>query len=114
MDPWSKVDYSRHIREASMVMEKLPEVNPPSGSLLHVTPQKSGYRFLCCYSFQPFLPRNFPLGTGEPRQSLTLQHLPLPFLQVKIPSPCHSPRDIQEYCRVRCNVLHISLIPFAA
>ena len=31
MDPWSKVDYSRHIREASMAMEKLPEVNPPSG-----------------------------------------------------------------------------------
>ena len=31
MDPLSKVDYSRHIREASMAMEKLPEVNPPSG-----------------------------------------------------------------------------------
>ena len=31
MDPWSKVDYSWHIREASMAMEKLPEVNPPSG-----------------------------------------------------------------------------------
>src|SRR4051794_24668152 len=31
MDPWSKVDYSRIIREASMVVEKLPEVNPPSG-----------------------------------------------------------------------------------
>src|ERR1041385_921261 len=31
MDPWSKVDYSRIIREASMVKEKLPEVNPPSG-----------------------------------------------------------------------------------
>src|SRR4051812_24639542 len=31
MDPWSKVDYSRIIREASMVEEKLPEVNPPSG-----------------------------------------------------------------------------------
>src|SRR4051812_14085715 len=30
MDPWSKVDYSRHIREASMAMEGLPEVNPPS------------------------------------------------------------------------------------
>src|SRR3954469_23369386 len=30
MDPWSKGDYSRHIREASMVVEKLPEVNPPS------------------------------------------------------------------------------------
>src|ERR1041385_7287189 len=31
MDPWSKVDYSRIIREASMMVEKLPEVNPPSG-----------------------------------------------------------------------------------
>src|SRR3954466_13738518 len=31
MDPWSKVDYSRIIREASMMEEKLPEVNPPSG-----------------------------------------------------------------------------------
>src|SRR4051812_43413479 len=30
MDPWSKVDYSRLIREASMAMEKLPEMNPPS------------------------------------------------------------------------------------
>src|SRR4051812_22364057 len=31
MDSWSKVDYSRFIRETSMVVEKLPEVNPPSG-----------------------------------------------------------------------------------
>src|ERR1041384_3674816 len=31
MDPWSKVDYSRHIREASMAMEGFPEVVPPSG-----------------------------------------------------------------------------------
>src|SRR4051812_43090541 len=31
MDPWSKVDYSRLIREALMVVEKIPEVNPPSG-----------------------------------------------------------------------------------
>src|SRR4051812_45140449 len=31
MDPWSKGDYSRHIREASMVMEGLLEVVPPSG-----------------------------------------------------------------------------------
>ena len=31
MDPWSKGDYSRHIREALMVVEKLPEINPPSG-----------------------------------------------------------------------------------
>src|SRR3954464_1116350 len=31
MDPWSKVNYSWIIREASMMVEKLPEVNPPSG-----------------------------------------------------------------------------------
>src|ERR1041385_1627028 len=31
MDPRSKVDYSWIIREASMGVEKLPEVNPPSG-----------------------------------------------------------------------------------
>src|SRR4051812_39210497 len=31
MEPWSKVYYSRLIQEASMVVEKLPEVNPPSG-----------------------------------------------------------------------------------
>src|SRR4051812_36083952 len=30
MDSWSNVDYSQIIREASMVVEKLPEVNPPS------------------------------------------------------------------------------------
>src|ERR1041385_2958101 len=34
MDPWSKVDYSRFIREASMVVEKIPEVVPPSGRVL--------------------------------------------------------------------------------
>src|SRR3954464_7305061 len=31
MDPWSKGDYSQHIWEASMVMEGLSEVVPPSG-----------------------------------------------------------------------------------
>ncbi|KAE8819662.1 hypothetical protein D1007_02311 [Hordeum vulgare] len=31
MDSWSNEDYSRHVREASMVVDKLPEVNPPSG-----------------------------------------------------------------------------------
>ena len=30
MDPWSKEDYSRNIREALMMVEKLPEVNHPS------------------------------------------------------------------------------------
>src|SRR3954471_23660992 len=31
MDLWSKGDYSRHIREASMAMDGLPEGVPPSG-----------------------------------------------------------------------------------
>src|SRR3954466_7189219 len=31
MDPWSKGDYSRIIREASMVVEKVPVVILPSG-----------------------------------------------------------------------------------
>src|SRR3954466_4798666 len=31
MDPWSKGDYSRIIREASMVVEKIPVVILPSG-----------------------------------------------------------------------------------
>src|SRR3954462_13952003 len=31
MDPWSKGDYSRTIREASMVVEKVPVVILPSG-----------------------------------------------------------------------------------
>src|ERR1043165_68937 len=31
MDPWSKGDYSQHIREASMATEGLPKVVPPSG-----------------------------------------------------------------------------------
>src|SRR4051812_15824988 len=30
MDAWSKVDYSRVIREASMAMDKLPKVDPLS------------------------------------------------------------------------------------
>src|SRR3954464_10976483 len=30
-DLWSKWDYSRHIREASMAMDGLPEGVPPSG-----------------------------------------------------------------------------------
>src|SRR4051812_48862416 len=34
MDPWSKGYYSRHIWEALMVVEKLPEINPPSGRVL--------------------------------------------------------------------------------
>src|SRR3954462_10223580 len=42
MDPWSKGDYSRHIREASMAMDGLREGVPPSSrvpeQLLHAAP----------------------------------------------------------------------------
>src|SRR4051812_1479395 len=31
MDPWSKGDYSQHIREASVAMVAPPEVVPPTG-----------------------------------------------------------------------------------
>ncbi|KAI4991902.1 hypothetical protein ZWY2020_040288 [Hordeum vulgare] len=34
MDSWSKEDYSRHIREAYIGVEKLPKVNPPSRTVL--------------------------------------------------------------------------------
>ena len=42
MDPWSKGDCSRHIREAIMVVEKTPKVNPPSGRVI---------RPKCIYNF---------------------------------------------------------------
>ena len=38
MDPWSKVDYSRHIWEVSMEMEELPKVVPPSGRVPAASP----------------------------------------------------------------------------
>src|SRR4051812_30474780 len=40
MDPWSKGDYSRRILEAIMVVERPPEVNPPSGRVLGQIPQE--------------------------------------------------------------------------
>src|SRR3954463_8642985 len=47
-DPWSKGDYSRHIREASMPMEGLPEGVSPSGrvseKLLQAAPILKGRR----------------------------------------------------------------------
>src|SRR4051812_9750006 len=51
MDPCSKVDYSRHIREASMAMEGLPEVNPPSGKV-------SGQRLLAASTLKRWRQRN--------------------------------------------------------
>ena len=81
-----------------------------------VTPQKSGYRFLCCYSFRPFLHGNFPLDTGwrpeKSRRCLALQHLPLLLLQVVILFPLSFAR---EYARmlprsVRCVAYQLNSI----
>ena len=48
MDPWSKGDYSRHIPEAIMVMERPPEGNPPSdrvpGQVLQAIPRSGSRR----------------------------------------------------------------------
>src|SRR3954466_11317014 len=68
MDPWSKVDYSRHIREASMAMEGLPEGVSPSGrvpeQLLQAAPilkrRRRRYR-------EEFAKKGSVLGVSTPR-----------------------------------------------
>src|SRR4051812_5453194 len=68
MDPWSKGDYSRHIREASMAMEGLPEGVPPAGrvpgQLLQAAPilkrQRRRYR-------GEFAEKRSILGVSTPR-----------------------------------------------
>src|SRR3954462_1451014 len=81
--------------------------------MTNVTPQKSGYRFLCCYSFLAFFVDLFPLEPGlrpeESRQSLTLQPFSLPLSKARsLPRP--SIPDMQGYCHARCNVLQTGLI----
>ena len=55
-----------------------------------VTPQKSGYRFLCCYSILAFLSQIFPLEFGkwpsESNQSSTSECLSYALVPVKLPS----------------------------
>src|SRR3954463_1487478 len=68
MDPWSKGDYSQHIREASMAMDGLPEGFPPSsrvpGQLLQAAPilkqQRRRYR-------EVFVKVRSILGVSTPR-----------------------------------------------
>src|SRR3954467_1107050 len=68
MDPWSKGDYSRHIREASMAMDGLPEGVSPSGrvpeQLLKAAPilkrRRRRYR-------EVFAKKGSVLGVSTPR-----------------------------------------------
>src|ERR1041385_4181062 len=53
-DPWSKEDYSRYIREASMAMDGLPEGVPPSSRVLEQLLQAA-----------PILKRRRPRYRGE-------------------------------------------------
>src|SRR4051812_22141226 len=74
MDPWSKGDYSRHIREASMAMDGLPEGVSPSGrvpeQLLQAAPilkrQRRRNREVLAKkgSVLGFLPRGVNIGKG--------------------------------------------------
>src|SRR3954462_15352309 len=67
-DPWSKGDYSRHIREASMAMDGLPEGVPPPGrvpgQLLQVAPilkrRRRWYK-------GEFIEKRITLGVSIPR-----------------------------------------------
>src|SRR3954471_19987639 len=83
-DPWSKGDYSRHIREASMAMDGLPKGVPPSGrvpgQLLLVAPilkrrrrryreENGNSRSILGVSFAgtKYRPKGAPRGaTGQP------------------------------------------------
>src|ERR1041384_3809152 len=67
MDPWSKGDYSRHIREPSMAMDGLPKGVPPSGrvpgKLLQAAPILKRRRR---YS-EEFAEKRSILGVSTPR-----------------------------------------------
>src|SRR3954463_12873693 len=68
MDPWSKGDYSRHIREASMAMDGLPEGVSPSGrvpeQLLQEAPILKRRRRR---NREGFAKKGFVLGVSTPR-----------------------------------------------
>src|SRR3954470_16497540 len=77
-DPWSKGDYSRHIREASMAMDGLPEGVSPSGrvpeQLLQAAPilkrrwRRNREEFAKKGSYYGFLPRGVNIGEGGSRE----------------------------------------------
>src|SRR4051812_38789176 len=68
MDPWSKGDYSRHIREASMAMDGLPEGVSPSGrvpeQLLQAAPILKRQRRR---NREGFAKKGFCLGVSDTR-----------------------------------------------
>src|ERR1041384_5648249 len=67
-DPWSKGDYSRHVREASMAMDGLPEGVSPSGrvpeQLLQAAPILKRRRRR---NREEFAKRGSILGVSTPR-----------------------------------------------
>src|ERR1043165_550224 len=67
-DPWSKGDYSRHIREASMAMDGLPEGVSPSGrvpeQLLQAAPILKRRRLR---NREGFAKKGSVLGVSTPR-----------------------------------------------
>src|SRR3954467_13830571 len=107
MDPWSKGDYSRHIREASMEVDGLPEGVPPSGrvpgQLLLEAPilkrRRRRYREENCNSRSilgvssagtKYRPKGAPRGaTGQPGGCPT--HTRVGLRQGSFWSPCGSP-----------------------
>src|SRR3954466_10450952 len=68
MNPWSKGDYSRHIREASMAMDGLPEGVSPSGrvpeQLLQAAPILKRQRQR---NREGFMKKGSVLGVSTPR-----------------------------------------------
>ena len=67
-DPWSNGDYSRHIREASMAMDGLPEGLSPSGrvpeQLLQAAPILKRWRRR---NIEGFAKKGSVLGVSTPR-----------------------------------------------
>src|SRR3954466_3992790 len=71
MDPWSKVDYSQHIREASMEMEGLSEVIPPSSRVPGVRPDM---RY--CFRSGHFRPNPRTKHISVPPRHMTKSYIP--------------------------------------
>src|SRR4051812_5457946 len=68
MDLWSKGDYSRHIWEASMAMDGLPEGVPPSGRVLEQLPQAAPILKQRWRRYRgEIAEKDFVLGVSSPR-----------------------------------------------
>src|ERR1041384_7748976 len=66
-DPWSKGDYSRHIREASMAMDGLPEGVSPSGRVLEQLLQAAPILKRRRRNTKGFAKKGSVLGVSTPR-----------------------------------------------